>query len=772
LRPVVSIAQFNTRPLGRAGGNLVRAVIDGGAADVIAGARADGRDTLLDPEGFALVRALGVAVPAHAYLRTPQDLQDADLAAIPSDRLAVKVVSPQVMHKADVGAVVFVPNQRAAVERAIEAIAARVAPAPVKGYTVSEHVPHSDAPGAQLLLGLRWTDDFGPVVTLGPGGVLTEFLSRELSGGRGIVVLAPGLTRPELIPQLLEGKTITRLVTGEVRGAPRRMPLADLAGLLQRLLDFAASPAARSLCEFEINPLVMTDRGPTALDVLATLRDPAAGEQPDRPIHKLRSLLEPERIALIGVSDAINPGRIILQNLLREGFPQDRIAVVKPGTDRIEGVRCVPDIASLPQPADVLVLSVAAAHTPETLEQIVRHRAAESVIVIPGGLGERAGSEELERRMRDTLHAARRTEWQGPIVNGGNCLGVRSVPGGYDTMFIPEHKLRWPAGPAGPVAIVSQSGALAVAKSSKLAHLNPRYVISVGNQTDLTVGDYLTYLKHDADVEVFACYVEGFRALDGRRWLEAAAEITAAGRAVVLYRGGRTPAGARASASHTAAIAGDYVVTRELAESAGVLVADSLADFEDLIRLCAMLRAKQVCGWRLGAVSNAGFECVAIADRLGRFRLGSFSDETSGRLADLLESRRLETVVSVANPVDLTPIMDDAPYEAAVQAVLDDAGVDVAVVGCVPLTGALRTLPSGEGHDEDVRDPRSIASRLGARFRESDKAWVAVVDGGAHYDVMATQLENDGVPTFRTADRALRLFEAYCGSRLRPTEAR
>jgi acyl-CoA synthetase (NDP forming) len=722
---------------------LVRAVIDGGAAEVIARARADGRTTLHDPEALALVRALGVAVPACLHLRGLADLTDADLADLPSNRLVVKVASEQILHRSDVGGVVVVPNERGAVERAIREMATRVAPTPVTGYTVHEFVPHSDAPGAQLLLGLRWTDDFGPVVTLGPGGVLTEFLSRELGGGRGAAILAPGLTRPERIAELLGRKAIPRLVTGEVRGGPRRLSPADLADLVARLLDFGAGPAAASLREFEINPLVVTERGPTALDVLATLRDPTAG-QPERPIHKLRSLLEPQRIALIGVSDAMNPGRIILQNLLREGFPSERLTVVKPGTDDIDGVRCVPEVAALPEPADLLVLGVAAAQTPHTLEEIVRHRAAESVIVIPGGLGERVGSEDLERRMRDTLGTARETDWQGPVLNGGNCLGVRSVPGRYDTMFIPKYKL---------------------------ARLNPRYVVSVGNQTDLTVGDYLTYLKDDADVEVFAFYVEGFRPLDGRRWLEAAAEITATGRSVVLYRGGRTPAGALASASHTAAIAGDYAVTRELADAAGVVIADSLADFEDLIRLCTMLRDKRVNGWRLGAVSNAGFECVAIADSLGRFRLASFAEATSTRLAHLLESRRLAAVVEVGNPLDLTPIMDDEPYETAVRAVLDDGQVDVAVVGCVPLTGALHTLPCAGDHTEDVRDARSIASRLAVRFRESDKAWVAVVDGGAHYDAMAAQLEDDGVPMFRTADRALRLFETYCASRLGLTEA-
>ena len=115
-------------------------------------------------------------------------------------------------------------------------------------------------------------------------------------------------------------------------------------------------------------------------------------------------------------------------------------------------------------------------------------------------------------------------------------------------------------------------------------------------------------------------------------FLRAAREITAGGRTVLLYRAGRTAEGAKASASHTASIAGDYAVTRELARAAGVVVADSLSDFEELVRLFTFLRGKRVEGTRLGAISNAGFECVAFADNLGRFSLPAFDEATGARL--------------------------------------------------------------------------------------------------------------------------------------------
>ena len=202
------------------------------------------------------------------------------------------------------------------------------------------------------------------------------------------------------------------------------------------------------------------------------------------------------------------------------------------------------------------------------------------------------------------------------MINGGNCLGIRSRPGRYDTLFIPRWKL--PAGSrSAPVALITGSGAFAITRLARMAPLDPRYVITIGNQMDLTAGDFLAHLADDPEVRVFGVYLEGFTRLDGLRFLEAAARITASGRQVILYRAGRTAAGASASASHTAAIAGDVVVTRELARAAGVTIADTPADFDDLLRTFTLLDGRPARGRRLGAASNAGSECVTIADHAG-----------------------------------------------------------------------------------------------------------------------------------------------------------
>ena len=120
------------------------------------------------------------------------------------------------------------------------------------------------------------------------------------------------------------------------------------------------------------------------------------------------------------------------------------------------------------------------------------------------------------------------------------------------------------------------------------------------------------------------------------------------------------------------------------------MVAETVQEFDELLSLFARLHGRPAPGSRLGAVTNAGFECVAIADNLGPFELASFSSPTLGRLHDVLAARGIDGVVDVHNPLDLTPMADDAAYEAIVRAILDDDGVDLGVVGVVPLSAEIR----------------------------------------------------------------------------------
>lgn len=729
-------------------------------------ARAEARTTLLEHEAYGFLTLLGLEAPRHVFVPAVADPAAASreiCASLGGERVVLKIVASDVLHKTERGGLAFIEKTQARVAASIRDLLGRFDGADVRGVLAAELVPHDASLGSELLLGIRWTADFGAVVTFGIGGVLTEHLNGALPPGRGAAIFSPGVTRESEIEAILREKFITSIVTGEARGQKKRMELGAIRALIVRALAFAERWVPDPIAEIEVNPFVGSGGRAVALDALVKLTraqpDPLP---PERPIEKIERLLRPASIAVAGVSRAMNPGRFIVKNLLAAGFERGAVTIIKPGEESIDGCRCVADLESIGAPVDLLVLSISSDQIPETIERAIALRAAEAIIVIPGGLGEREGSESLESRAREAIAATRSTAWRGPVVNGGNCLGVASRPGRVDTIFLPSWKLR-PAEPAreAPLAVVSQSGAFAVAQMSKLGALAPRYVISIGNQVDLTSGDYLEFLAGDSGIEVFAFYVEGFRPLDGLRWIRAAERVAGSGRPVILYRAGRTPEGSKASASHTAAIAGDAVVARELAAGAGVVVADSLEEFEDLVRLFTLLSGRRLAGRRLAAMSNAGFETVAFADSLSRFELATLSEASRGQIAEIVRSERLERVVSVSNPLDVNPMMGDAAFAGTFRILLEDEGVDAAIVGCVPLTPALATLPPSPDHREDLGSAGSVAARLAELWASSEKPWVAVIDSGSLYDPLAAALERAGIPLFRTADRALRAFSRW-----------
>lgn len=722
-------------------------------------ARSEGRPFLLETEAMALLPLLGFRLPAWTLLGAGAHAEDIARAArsIPGRRVVAKIVAADVIHKSDGGGVLFVDNDPGSLREAHGVLLERFRAHDVRGVLVTELVEHDASPGSELLLGIRWTPDFGPTVTLAAGGVMTEFLARNLPAGREAAILSPSLDGSE-IESILASKVITALVTGEARGQRQRMSLAALAALVRRALGFAADHLPDRILELEVNPFVPAMDGPVALDAVVRLGEPAPPVPAPRPIAKIDRLLHPASIAIAGASrNAANPGRIILSNLEESSFPRDAITLIRPAGDAIEGWASVPDVASLPRPVDLLVLAIPAPKIPEAIEQAVAAGRAEGILVIPGGLGEHAGSETLERRVRDAIASSRTAPGGGPVINGGNCLGLRSVPGRVDTIFLPRYKL---AGEGVtprelPLAFVSQSGALVVSKLTRLAPFAPRYVVSFGNQVDLTAADWLEHFSEGDDCEVLSFYVEGFRPGDGERWMRAAARATDAGKPVILYRAGRTEAGRKATASHTAVVAGEVAVARELARQAGVVVADSLEELEDLTLLFSLLRDRPLRGMRLAAVSNAGFETVAFADSLGPFELASFGGAARQRLGAIVAEARLESIVTIANPLDLNPMMGDAGFTAAIEALLADPGVDLLLAGCIPLTPALQTLPAG-AHPEDLGRSDSVVSRLATLWSASSKPWAVIVDSGVLYEPMVAALRDAGMPVFRSADRALR----------------
>ena len=741
---------------------------------VLASAEAEGRPALLEHEVYAVLAAAGIAVPGHRLVASPGQVDASLCASLGAEEAVVKIVSPDLPHKSDVGGVVACRNEPSAVRGAVDQVlrsARQAAPtARIDGALVVERVAFRPGTGREVLAAIRHDPAFGPVVVIGMGGLDTEALLAGLRPERARVMLAAGGLTVAQALEGLRGTLVQAAATGRLRssrgaGVPEAR-LAELAVALARLaVSWAgfAPPEGLGLAELEVNPLVVAGDGRlVALDGLGRLHRPKP-LPPPRPVAELRRLLTPQSAVVIGVSaEGMNPGRIILRNLADGGgVPRERVWAIHPKAAEIDGCRASASLAELPMVPDLAVVSVAADRGADAVvREIVEHRRARTVTLIAGGFGETENGREAEARIRAALADSHRDPDGGVLLNGGNCLGIISEPGRYNTFFIPPHKLPVTKAPGVGLASISQSGAYLVTQISNLAGVvEPRYAISFGNQMDVTVSDYLAYLEDDFQARVFAVYLEGFQRGDGARFLEAVRRITASGRPVLFYKAGRTREGSAAAASHTASAVGDYEVCEELARAAGAVVADSLDQFEDDILVFTLLDGSVVRGRRVALLSNAGFEATAAADTLHGMELAQLQPETQARMAELLPPG----IVDVHNPADATPVTPTHRYAALAQVMAEDMGVDAVVVAGVPATPFLDTLPRGEGHHEDVAGPQGLARRLAAMFRATTKPVVFSVDAGALYDPMVAAMRRDGLPTFRRVDRATRALARFLG---------
>ncbi len=768
---------------------------------ILSAAHEQGRDSLFEHECYELLTSTGAeAAPTCRLIPSGERPTRGDLEDISSDLVVLKVVSPDIIHKTEAHGVRIVAREAGAVEAAYELMRREVPeaygnwlagdsgerPTALTGLqaeglrkriadrtvgTLLCSYVESDAKGfaTELFVGIRATAEFGPIISAGLGGVEMEILARTTRSGAAVAIAPTGTVDGPQFLELFKSTLSYQRLSGGMRGSKRLVEDSVLEECFQAFIDVAnhfseVNPSAPfHILELEVNPFAISGGRLAPIDGMCSFVQ-ASPSIPDRPAGKIANLLRPSSVAVIGVSEkSANMGRIILRNILGAGFSAKNAYIIRDGVESIDGVSCVSSITDLPHKVDLFVVAVSAPQVPAVVTELIEQNRANAVILIPGGLGEKEGSQEIERSLKEKIRSAHLEGDGGPVFLGGNSLGVISHPGRYDTMFIPETKLAKSRGDhPRKVCFISQSGAFVISNLSRMPWLDPAYALSIGNQIDLTASDLLAYIKEDPAIEVFAIYMEGFQPGDGLAFTRAVRETVSMGKDVVFYKAGRTSEGRSATAGHTASVAGDYAVCATALRQAGALVADDFNEFSDLLRLSVHLRGKIVRGNRLMAVSNAGYESVGMADSIKRnhselqlVRLGGRTEETLGlSLAEF----RLDGLVDVKNPFDVTPMATDAAFARLVTQILEDGAVDAVVAGIVPLTPAMQTLPPGDGHNESIEDPESIAQQLPAVAAGSEVPLVAVVDSGVRFDPLADQLSGGGLPVFRSADRAVRVL--------------
>lgn len=629
----------------------------------------------------------------------------------------------------------------------------------------------------EVRISLNCTREFGMVLSAGLGGLEGELDEGNFRRDRASVYAATALTDAtdflRLFQRTLAWQKIVAVARRDGTPTPETALLECFGKLLHLAKAFAPGDPAASfvLQALELNP-VYAGAALTVGEVRCTFTAQQAGRLP-RPIAKIDKLIHPKRIGLIGVSaSGMNFGRIILRNLMGSGYPKERLLVIKPGETEIDGVKCIEGLKAVDGKLDLLIVAVAASAVYELVDEIIESDAVDAVMLIPGSMGETRKSRQPAAALAARINAAHAKADGGPIFLGANCLGVVSHPGGYDSWFIPLERLPKPQKkPVRNSAMLSQSGAFMITRLSQNPWLDPAYMLALGNQTDLTHGDMLSYFAELPGIETIGIYIEGFKDLDGLQFAKAVRKAVLNGKQIVVYKSGRTVPGQGGVMGHTASIAGGLTLFESVVRHAGAIVVEDFNSFDDLFYIAGALQEKKIGGRRLGAISGAGFEAVGIADNIDvdgfALEMGEIGETTAKRIEEILVAKKLDQLVELRNPIDINPGADDEAHLQITEAFLQDPNIDAVIVGLDPTAPSVRALESSKlrpGYDID--DPLSTVHLMPPLVARSDKPVIGIIDGGKLYDAMAARLMDRGVCIFRNCARGTRALVRYVEARL------
>jgi acetyl coenzyme A synthetase (ADP forming)-like protein len=410
--------------------------------------------------------------------------------------------------------------------------------------------------------------------------------------------------------------------------------------------------------------------------------------------RSLDPVFSPRTVAVVGASrNRASIGWLIVHNLVRGQFA-GTIYPVNPNAESIHSLKCYPSLAAIPDPIDLVVVVVPQPAVEAVVDEGLE-LGARGFVVITAGFGEvSAEGRVVEERLRDKVRAA------GARMIGPNCMGVLNADPSLslDATFSPT-PASW-----GSVGFVSQSGALGVAilNVAEALGVGLTQFASMGNKADVSGNDLLEHWEDDERTRVVAMYLESFG--NPRRFTEIAKRVGRK-KPILIVKSGRTAEGARAASSHTGALAGADLTINTFLEQCGVVRADTIEELFDIAR--AFDRSPLPAGRRIAIVTNAGGPGILATDACVHFglQMAELSEATVERLRELLPF-----TAAVGNPVDMIASAGVEQYRQVLAAVLDDPGVDAAlVINVTPL----------------LSNPREILEACGGVWRERRDAAAA-----------------------------------------------
>ncbi|MFA5269243.1 MAG: acetate--CoA ligase family protein [Methanoregula sp.] len=666
------------------------------------------RQLLPEAEGYELLKSAGIPVPRFSVARTAEEAKKAaDAIGYP---VVMKVISQHVVHKTDAGGVILNIRSPADATAAFDTISRNVREkipgAVIDGIIVVQQL----APGLELIIGGKTDPTFGKVITIGAGGTLVELL-------RDVSIRVLPVDENEIKTMVRELRSY-QLIRG-YRNQPPRDEQAFVSAIAAAARLFFSDP---TIVEFDLNPLVLYEKGGCAVDARVYIDDaPAPAVMDERPALS-DQLLTIRSIAVVGASQDPNKvGYSITRNLL--SFPGP-LYPVNPKATEILGRKAYPSLSTIPENVDAAVVAIPAKGVPQVMKD-AGEKKIPLVIIISSGFRETG---EAGRMLEKEVLAIARQ--YGIRIMGPNCLGLMLPHQGINTTFDPVSPK------PGKIAFISQSGAIitTIVDWSLPEEIGLSEVVSVGNQADLTFEDFVLFAGSDPNTKAIILYIEQIRY--GRRFMETVMKITP-DKPVVAIKAGASAVGQKAASSHTGSLAGSHAVYMAAFRQAGVIPVNSIRGAFQTAELLASEGYPK--GTRAVVITNAGGFGVLSSD---------YAEQNGIRMVEFPEElvKELDAVLppdwSRANPIDMVGDSSADRFARTFDIMIKNQQIwDIAFVIAVPSA---------------ISDPIRVANEIVRFSKHTHKMIVGCMIGGDSMKTPLRILRDAQIPNFPDLEDAFK----------------
>lgn len=441
--------------------------------------------------------------------------------------------------------------------------------------------------------------------------------------------------------------------------------------------------------------------------------------------YNLSRIFNPRQVAVIGASEKSGTiGNALMKNLLQGGFSGE-LTPINPKYKSVHGLSAARSVSDLEAGVDLAVIATPIHTVPGIVEECVDRKIAGAIVISAGGKEAGEQGKEIEAKIRKTAYAG------GLRIIGPNCLGIIKPGAALNASFASE----MPA--SGNLAFVSQSGAIctAVLDLAFRERFGFSHFVSTGSMLDVDFGDMIDYLGNDYSAKSILLYIENLT--NYRKFMSAARSVSRV-KPIIVLKSGRSDAGARAAASHTGAMVGEDAVYEAAFKRAGIVRVDTIEELFD----CAELTAKQPrpLGPRLAIVTNGGGPGVMATDTLARYdREPALLDkETIQKLDEFLPP-----FWSRGNPIDILGDASPERFRRVLEVCFESKNIDGVLVILAP---------------QALADPVAVAKALALAMKGRRNPVFTSWMGGKSIGRAVSILNESGIPTYETPERAVKAF--------------